>query len=132
MRYTVEVTLPANTSRTLPVSSAVNVAPGVLTQVAIQFPPGSAGLAGARVTRWGRQIVPATTDAWLIGDDEIHTLPESLDVLTSPYELTCVAYNDDDLFAHVVIFHLDVVPTAASTTGAVGSVVGMLRGALGI
>jgi len=110
MRFTHALTIPANTSKAAPVRETENVTFGILAQVQIQIPPGPAGLAGVRVYRWSHQIVPASPDLWLVGDDDIFTLPERVELHEAPLELLCEGYNEDDLYEHTIILHFDVLP----------------------
>jgi len=94
--------------------------------------PGPAGLAGIRILRWGRQIIPALGETWLTGDDTVLDIPERLGVMDSPHTLTVAGYNDDDLYPHTVTIHLDVLPVDRGSAQQGGGMLGRLRDALGL
>lgn len=132
MRYTVDITVAANTSASAPSQTTLQIAPGTLVQCSIQFPPGPAGLVGVRIHRWGRQIIPSLGSGWIVGDDVTHNIPERLDVLQSPHSVEVVCYNDDDLYDHAVTVHLDVLPADGASGQAGTGLITRLRDALGL
>jgi len=59
---------------------------------------------------YGAAQIGLAPDLWVVGDDDIFTLPERVELHEAPLELLCEGYNEDDLYEHTIILHFDVLP----------------------
>lgn len=64
------VTVPAGTPSTAPLTTSLPWRQGYPERVEIRIPPGPSGLVGVRFLHSGTQIIPRSTDEWLITDNE--------------------------------------------------------------
>ena len=105
MYYATSVTVPANTPRTAPVTTTMELTAGWLSEMRIGFPAGCAGLAGVRVRRFDHQILPLTMGEWLEYDNIFFRCPLWEDLRDEPAEVILELYNDDDTFVHTIAIH---------------------------
>jgi hypothetical protein len=110
MIYEKRLTIPANTAQAAPVSTTVEVHPGVVKRVEVSFPPGPAGLAHCQIYLWERQIWPANPDSDFAGDDLQMIFDEDLDLADPPFEFDIVGWNLDDTYPHTVTVRLLILP----------------------
>jgi hypothetical protein len=132
VRYTIELSVPANTTTTNPARASVQVAPGTLVQSTVQLPYPSAGQVHTWAERGGHQIVPSNRGASLRGNDTVFVVPESLEISEHPLIIDVYGANDDDAFAHLAIWHFDLLPLAESQQSRSPGLLDGLRRALGV
>jgi hypothetical protein len=108
--YSLSLTVAASTSPDAPATAEVEIFPGVVTHVWLQFPRGCAGLVHARVLRAGSQIWPANPDADIASDGFIVNWSDEYDMTDTPLTLTLSAYNLDDTYPHTVTLWLETRP----------------------
>lgn len=113
MFYEKRLTIPKNTSQASPVTTAIEVHPGLVKQVSIYFPPGCAALAHIQVYYWEHQVWPSNPNSDFTGDDTLVVFPENLVLFDPPYEFTILGWNDDDTYPHtpIVRFQIDADTT---------------------
>jgi len=102
MIYDFEISTPANTARTAPVETTLELTPGVIHKLDILFPPGPAGLLHMVIMRELTQLWPSNPDGNFASDDEVISYPEYYDLLEAPHELQAVTWNEDDTYDHIV------------------------------
>lgn len=120
MFYEFAVTAPPSTSSEDPVIETVNLVPGVITFVEVQFPRGCAGLVHASVRNALHQVWPTNQDGDIAGDDARVSWDEQYDLDAEPYALSLVVWNEDDTFPHTVSFRfaeINAVDFAAQLEG---------------
>lgn len=88
-----DVTVPAETSASLPYAQSISWAQGELILLEVVTPDGPSGLVGWRLTSSGMQMIPRNTGAWIIGNDETFTRETEGYPNSGRYEFT--AYNED-------------------------------------
>lgn len=111
------LTIPANTTRTRPVTALVTVVHGTLRHVSISFPPGAVALARVIVLRHEHQIIPANTGAYLAWDNLTISWPEDIDIHEVPYQLKLAGWNLDDTYEHTIVFRFDILETKRQRIG---------------
>lgn len=120
--YAADLTVPAGTPATAPVSLTVPVPTGHVTRGVLTIPDGPNGLAGWQLLLAGTPIVPYDGESWLIGNDHVYTFPIDQDVNAG--QLTVSGYNTGQ-YPHTFHFFADWIPpgqlpgvTATLATGA--------------
>ncbi|KKM84378.1 hypothetical protein LCGC14_1299710 [marine sediment metagenome] len=108
MSYSKQLTIPAGTSKTSPVSTSIEIPPTLVDRLEITFPSGCVGLVGVRFQFQGRVIWPYNPDGWFLGNGQTVTFTPNLELKDQPNELMIEGYNDDDTFAHAVYVIIDV------------------------
>src|SRR5438270_6032664 len=108
-----DVTVPAGTTQSAPLSTPVIFDPGYVTHVDVVIPDGVAGLAGFRITYNGLAIIPNTDGAWIVGNNE--KFSDDLAVSYVGQQWALLGYNTD-VYDHT--FHLRVYVTEISEPAA--------------
>ena len=132
MRYTIELSITASTTINAPARDSVTVAKGTLVQVTLQLPAMSAGQVHTWAERGGHQIVPANRGGVLRGEDDLFVIPERLVLDDHPLVIDVYGYNSDDAFAHLAIWHFDVIPDQQPSGGLPRAMLDAIRGGLGL
>lgn len=110
MDYVFDLPIPAETVETLPKWTEILAANGIVRQVRILFPSGSAGLSHVRILHNFFQVWPSTPDVWYRGDDMQIVFTETYLMDDGINRITVQGYNEDDTFSHAVIVSLVVEP----------------------
>jgi len=113
MLFSYSLTLPAGGSASSLTASVVKYQPGTVRQVFIVFPDGASGQCNFRVRKALHVLWPAQPDAWLVHNDYTFVIPEDLELLEPPHELTLEGYNTDDTHAHTIYFLPVIIPPPA-------------------
>jgi hypothetical protein len=115
MFYEFALTIPANTPATSPLEQTVQLSPGTISYVEIQFPRGTVGLVHVRVRRTLHQVWPTNPDGDIAAEGVNVSWSDDYDLSEPPFELTLSGYNLDDSFPHTITFRFQVVaaPTPA-------------------
>lgn len=103
-----EITAPKSTPITAPVKATYSIGSKIIQAVRVTIPKGHKYLARLSILSRGRVIVPppgSGTD-YLRGDGNPIELPLMISLEGPPYEITLLAYNDDDTYAHT--FYVEV------------------------
>ena len=109
MNFVYEITTPKNTPETSKMLTILQVVPGRVTKVEIQFPPGPQGLCHLHINRAVHQVWPANPDASYKGDSQIIVIPADYVIATPPYQFECFTWNEDDTYDHEVIVRMDIM-----------------------
>ena len=110
MLYELSLTIPKNTAETAKVSTAIRVWSGVIHEVFVMIPAGSAGLAHAQLMQGGHQFAPSTEGMSFHGDDTFIPYKEHLSLKPGWNNITLRGWNDDDTFGHKVTVWIAVLP----------------------
>lgn len=109
MDYVLAPTIPANTPETDPLKTEIMVAAGTLSEVAIYFPWGCAGLAHVQIWHNERQIFPTNLGASYHGNDLLIEFNENYPLPDSTNKIMLVEWNEDDTYDHTPIVRLTVL-----------------------
>lgn len=105
------LTIPAGTTAAAPAIADTSFRPGDVTEVELVIPDGCAGLVGVAVAQAHQVVIPATTGAWIVANDEVIRWP--LDGYLSSGSWQIVAYNTD-VYPHTVYARFLVSDAPAS------------------
>lgn len=97
------ITVPANTAIASFVSSGLGIGDSQVQKIEIQFPPGCAGLVGARVTYTKTPVYPRGTNSWFTFDDVLYPIEVTNQGNSGAWALD--AYNLD-YYAHNLIVYM--------------------------
>jgi len=97
-------TLPVDADR-----SILTVTKGLIYQVEIYFPPGSAGLLHVVVMDGGYQAWPSTPGETFQGENILLSFPDTYLKEAAPFNFTIITYNMDDTYSHAVTIRLGMV-----------------------
>jgi hypothetical protein len=127
------LTIPANTPASAPVESDVNLSPGTIVRVDVQFPRGCVGLVHVKIWKEEHQVWPVNVDGNIASEGQTVSWPEDYDVTDEPFTLTLRGWNLDDTFAHTITFRFALLELgAAQASRAGGGLLGRIAAALGI
>ena len=110
--YPVNVTVPAGTPTSVPVTTTPNLGWVWLDSVELRIPSGHCGLTGIHAANSGTQLFPySETVSYLVGDDErlIFDIGQEFDT-----GLQIVTYNTD-VFSHTFYLRFSGRPMAVVT-----------------
>lgn len=110
MIYQVDLTLPAQTKQTAPVTTEITVPHGRVARVALLFPSGCAGLAHVQIYRNAFQLWPTTPGRSFAGDGHLLSFEEAYRLTSAWNCLVVSGWNDDDSYSHTVSVWIDVLP----------------------
>jgi len=110
------VVVPAVTALAQAIVFPLSMPPRVVDEVEILVPPGPRGEVGFQLGSGGVQIIPVTTGAWEVTNDEVIHWPLEGQIDSGAWQL--IAYNTG-AFNHLiqVRFLVRLVPAAASLAG---------------
>jgi hypothetical protein len=120
--YEGDLTVPAGTPASAPVSSVVPVVLGVLKRITLEVPPGHAGLTGWMLVIAGTPVIPYGGNRWLVADG--YTDSWELDQVVNPGQVMVMGYNTDiyqhTFYARVLLEDLAPPPAIAVTSTQLG------------
>lgn len=100
MIYCQEILIPANTIRTVPLRSEIDIVEGVVKRVWVRWRWGSADLAGCAIFREGFQLWPTTGGEWFHSSIHETVFDELYLVGEEPLHFIVRSFNEDDTFPH--------------------------------
>ena len=109
MIFTLDFTIPQNTSAENPQHDTLDVCRGLIYRVEFQFPAGCAGLAYVAAYDGGHQLYPSSigeffhTDNFTIAFDDLYLK------LVQPWQLDFYGYNLDDTYPHTIYCRIGMV-----------------------
>jgi hypothetical protein len=112
MMYEFRLTVPANTTAANPLVLPVNLAPGRIVAMAVQFPALCSGFAHAQILESLYVHWPSNPDADICADAAIIAWQESYDLDPTAPRLRLVGWNLDDTWPHTITFRINVLPAA--------------------
>lgn len=115
-----DLTVPAGTPASAPVSLTVPVQQGHVGRVQLTIPSGPNGLAGWALLLAGTVVIPYNGESWVIGND--HTYEWVLDRDVNEGQLTINAYNTGT-FQHTFYFYAEweAINTAGQITASIST-----------
>jgi len=108
MRYRWSLTVPAGTLALAPVKAAFTICPGIITEVEVFFPAGSAGTVYGQVWYHERVIFPSSPDMAFRGDDTHITFNDRFPVLEPPFELELRGWAPSATLDHTFFVEVSV------------------------
>jgi hypothetical protein len=108
--YEFDLVLPKNTTEQVPVTLTVQLNPGRLVGVSVQFPRGCVGLAETVARRASHQLFPTNTDGTVRGENAIIAWAEDQVLEEEPYLLELVGWNADDSWPHTLTWRFNILP----------------------
>lgn len=115
MLFTLEVTIPANTTEAAPSTETLKLAAGVITGISVKFPSGCHGLVGVRLKHEEAQLTPVGRSSWVSGDGETVLSPEYYDLGKSAKELEFVGVSPGTTYPHTITVRVTVLPKEVAT-----------------
>lgn len=113
MFYEFKLTIPANTTSAAPTEEVVEISPGRVVAVEIQFPRGCFALVHVAILQELHQLWPSNPDGDIAAEwANIHFEEDHL-IDQEPYQLTLRGWNEDDTFPHTITFRFNIMPLAA-------------------
>lgn len=120
--WPLQVTAPANTPLTAPVSVPWPIVQGHLKQIEVDIPAGGAGTIGLRVVYFGTVIFPWSLTGWLVPVRASYLVEWDDEIMATG--LVVQAYNLG-AFPHTTYWRAEVWPDVAPATASVaGGLVG--------
>ena len=113
MLFTVDINVPANTTKADPEEKILEIAHGIITWVSVLFPPGCHRLAHCIILHHEHQIAPSTENMDLAGDTSPIEWNEYYESYQPPYELKIKCWNEDDTYPHKITVRIAVLPRKA-------------------
>lgn len=110
MFYDYSFTVPANTTKTVPLEQEVYLPPGVIHRIELGFPGGCAGLVHITMRHGLNQLWPTNADGSFNTDDYTIVINEHYRIVTEPFILTLIGWNLDDTFEHTPEIRFGVLP----------------------
>jgi len=110
MFYAWDITVPAATPESAPVTQILKLTKGVITGVWIKFPPGCHSLVKVRILRSEFHLVPLSRGEWVTGDDETVVTETFYDLDVTPAQLKFVACSPGTTYPHTITVRVGLVP----------------------
>ena len=108
MIFTIDLTIPKNTSSSSPYKEPLIISSGLIYRVEFQFPPGCAGLAGLVVADGGFQIWPSTPGKWFVTDNYVIAFDDLYEKEQPPFVLDFWGYNLDETYDHTIYCRIGI------------------------
>jgi len=102
------LTIPAGTTELAPVSTRLEVAPGITDYIFVGFPPGPRALARLSIWRASYQVWPSTAGEWFAWDRYVYAFRDRYPIIHEPLEFILKGWNEDDTYSHDVTFMLTI------------------------
>ena len=110
MWYVLEDTIPANTTYANRRTTEIKVSGGVLHNMIVTIPPGSANLTHLQLRKESYFILPRNEDKDISGEHINVSYSEWLVLKAAENTLTLVTWNDDDTYSHKIRMLIGVLP----------------------
>jgi len=118
MIYVTTVSIAPSTSRAAPETKTIELVPGTIRHVEVEFPDGCAGLAHCQIWRWGHQLWPSNPGASFASNAYVVSWDEDFSLKDWPHDLRVEAWNLDDTYSHTLRVRVVLIPFR--TTGLAG------------
>jgi hypothetical protein len=112
MLFEKALTVPAGTLKTAPAEVDIDICPGVITRISVEFNYGPNYLVSAYVRQALHQIWPLNPEGAVKSDGLVVSSQEFDPVPEPPYILTCGAYSPGCTYDHEIYFHIEITPEA--------------------
>lgn len=110
MNFSYSDNVPANTPESTKRRTRLYLAKGIITKVAIQFPTGCAELAHCTINRGLHQVWPTNPDGNYAADGYVIEFEENYELLTHPYSLDFITWNESTTYSHNLTVWLTILP----------------------
>lgn len=110
MIFSKQLVIPANTTKTSPITEKLKIIRGTAQRVFVAIPSGSSGLAHLAIDFQGSQIWPFNPDGDFSGDDMVFDFPEEFSFDSDPLILELRGWNDDDSYQHAITLYVSIMP----------------------
>ena len=108
MRFSFQLTVPANTPLLSPVLARAKMAKGRITTARVKFEAGCFNQVKIVVRDRLFQIVPAAGLVPLFGDNVNFRIPMNYNLIDPPYELGLFGWSPDTKYQHIITFAFDL------------------------
>lgn len=112
--YNREITIPANTLKTSPLTDEIILPSGIITKLTVGFAWGVAWLAGISLWRYNHQEIPSEIDTWITGNEIVYSFDVHVEILNEPFAITLYGFNEDELFEHTIQVGLTITESVLS------------------
>jgi hypothetical protein len=109
MIYSKTVTTPKNTLIASPKKTQLSVTSGLVYNMEVLFPIGSAGLLGVAIFDGSTQIWPSNAGEWFRGEGILCSFDDVYLKQDEPFVFDIVTYNLDDTYDHEAIVRVGLV-----------------------
>jgi len=106
--YTVELTIPPNTSEDAPVKKDLIIEGAVFERIHFLIPAGHQSLARLAIFYGIRQIFPKQPGTWLKGEGESFSMKIGWRLPEFKVQITLKGWNEDDTYQHTFYLRLEV------------------------
>ncbi len=108
MIFSKDLTVPANTPATAPVSAVMQLSQGIVHRVEVGFPAGCHAAVLVTINRAIHQVWPDNPDGALKGDNWTISVDTWYELDQPPYELTVLCWSPGTTYEHTVTVRLVV------------------------
>jgi len=116
MGYTWDISIPADTAKSTPVTRELALHPGFITRIGCKFPSGCHGMVSVRLSRGGVfQLFPLSAGQWVTGDDEEVAFSYHYDLTDRPISLLFEGASPGTTYSHAVTIRITVLPRAVAS-----------------
>lgn len=133
MLFTWDITVPANTLYSAPITETLKLSAGVITNIGIKFPAGCHGMVGVRLKLTEGQIFPIPRGEWVTGDDEEAESEYHIEFGREMQEVEFEAISPDTDYKHVITVRITVLPSyIAAPYAALGDFIRIMKRLMGL
>lgn len=111
--------MTAGTADASPIKERLNLTAGLLTTAEIKFPAGCHGLVKVRLFLQGSQIVPLSSEEYVIGDDMIVKALINKELAAANASLEFQGSSPSATYNHTITVSCEIVSTAPTTQQAI-------------
>jgi len=110
MLFTLDFTVPANTTAQNPAKTEIEIEGGMLLYVSVLVPYGHNAMAGMRIEYGEAPLVPGRKDQWLKGNGETITTWEFWPLPEKTTKLRVLGYNNSTKHDHTFYIRFVTIP----------------------
>lgn len=108
--YSERITVPANTSKTNPVTLDIEIKERFISHMEVVHEEGSAWMVGVRIMYGIKQFWPERMGTWLYGNGEIISWEERYELPAPNEKLTLVCHSENTKYDHDVMIRIMTLP----------------------
>ncbi len=113
MLFVKDLTVPANTKESNPLSGEIEITRAVIKRIDVFFPFGCRNMVGVQLYWGDHPIFPRNPDAWVKGDG----YPVSADcfyfIYQEPYKIKYKVHSEGTLYNHTITIRINMLPVWA-------------------
>jgi hypothetical protein len=132
MFYAWDITIPAGRAVTNPVEQILKLSKGVITKCDLTFPSGCHGLVKVRIKHREHQLIPLSSDEWVIGDGETVPTEAHYELDKSPYQLKFIGCSPTTIYDHKITVRVQVLLIEEVTSTSILEAINNIGEAIGI